>query len=169
MKRSLSFAICMLLTVPAFGQADAPASATVPMTEDFISKAAMSDMFEIQSSQLAGERADEATKTFAAQMITDHGKTTDELQKMLASNAVPGTIPTAMSSAQQAMLDKLKTLNGPDFVKQYRSDQVKAHQEAVSMFTTYANTGDHTGMREWAIKTLPALEDHLKMAQDLGS
>ena len=169
MKRSLPVAVCMLLAVPAFGQTDAPASPTQVKAEDFIGQAAMSDMFEIQSSQLASERADEATKAFAAQMIADHGKTTDELQKMIASNAVSGAIPAAMSSSQQAMLDALKALNGADFTKQYRSDQVKAHQEAVSMFTSFANNGDHAGMREWAIKTLPALEQHLKMAQDLGS
>ena len=169
MKRTLPFAVCMMLAVPALGQTDAPASPNLLKAEDFISKAAMSDMFEIQSSQLASERADGTTKTFATQMIADHQKTTDELQKMLGSNAVPGAIPPAMSSTQQSMLDKLKSLNGADFTKQYRSDQVQAHQEAVSMFTSYANTGDHAGMREWAIKTLPALEDHLKMAQDLGS
>src|ERR1044072_2242204 len=44
-----------------------------PKTEDFITEAATSDMFEIESSKLAVERSsDAATKTFAQQMITDH-------------------------------------------------------------------------------------------------
>ncbi|MEM5846421.1 DUF4142 domain-containing protein, partial [Pediococcus pentosaceus] len=53
-----------------------------PKTEDFVTEAAGSDMFEIESSKLAAERADPATKTFAQQMITDHTKTSMEMKQM---------------------------------------------------------------------------------------
>jgi putative membrane protein len=43
-----------------------------PATADFVKEAATSDMFEIQSSQLAQERGNAAEKTFAATMIEDH-------------------------------------------------------------------------------------------------
>ena len=36
------------------------------------------------------------------------------------------------------MLDKLNSLNGDDFRKQYFSDQVSAHKDAVSLFERYA-------------------------------
>ena len=166
MNKSSSLTACLLLALPMLAP---QAFAAEPTTDQFIGQAAMSDMFEIQSSQLAADRGNASTKTFAARMITDHQKTTDELQKMIASNAVAGTIPTAMSGAQQSTLDKLKTLNGADFDKQYKADQTSAHHEAISLFTSYANTGDHAGMKEWAIKTLPDLEEHLTMAEDLGS
>ena len=86
---------------------------------------------------------------------------------MVDANAVAGPIPTSMGSGQQSMFDRLQTLNGADFTKQYHSDQVAAHKEAVSLFQRYATSGEHAGMREWAIKTEPTLEDHLRMAQDL--
>ena len=43
-----------------------------PKTEDFVLEAATSDMFEIESSKLAVERANAPIKTFAQQMITEN-------------------------------------------------------------------------------------------------
>ncbi len=72
-----------------------------PKTEDFVLEAASSDMFEIESSKLAVERANEKTKPFAQQMLTDHQKTADELKALVTSGKAKATIPTAMSSAHQ--------------------------------------------------------------------
>jgi putative membrane protein len=51
-----------------------------PATEDFVKQAAVSDMFEIQSSKLAQERGNAAEKSFAAIMIKDHEKTTSRFE-----------------------------------------------------------------------------------------
>jgi putative membrane protein len=46
--------------------------------------------------------------------------------------------------------------------------QVSAHKDAVSLFGRYAKGGEDPKLKEWAGKTLPALQHHLKMAQNLG-
>jgi hypothetical protein len=66
------------------------------------------------------------------------------------------------------MLDKLNSLNGDDFRKQYFSDQVSAHKDAVSLFKRYGNGGDNLKLKNWATTTLPALQHHLDMAQGLS-
>jgi putative membrane protein len=138
-----------------------------PSTTDFVTQAAISDMFEIQTSQLALQQSDEPTKAFAKQMITDHEMTSGEMKGMVQGGKVQASLPTALDSAHQEKLDKLKALKGPDFTKQYHSDQVKAHKDAVDLFQRYAKGGDNTDLKAWAKKTQPALEHHLKMAQDL--
>jgi putative membrane protein len=139
-----------------------------PSTPDFVTQVAISDMFEIQSSQLAAERAtDEATKTFARQMVADHEKTTSELKGLLGTAGVQVTPPTAMDGAHQKMLDTLQGLNGEDFTKQYHDDQVEAHEDAVSLFDRYADGGDNDALKAWAAKTAPALKHHLDMAKQL--
>jgi putative membrane protein len=138
-----------------------------PSTPDFVQQVAISDMFEIQSSELAIQRADAATKAFAEQMISAHRKTSDELKGLVASGKVKETLPTKLDSAHQEKLDKLKGLHGVDFTKQYRSDQVEAHKDAVSLFERYADGGDNPALKEWAGKTLPALRRHLEMAEQL--
>ena len=65
------------------------------------------------------------------------------------------------------MLDKLKSLSGDDFRKQYFSDQVSAHKSAVSLFERYGKGGDNPKLKEWASTTLPALQHHFEMAQGL--
>jgi putative membrane protein len=139
-----------------------------PATEDFVKQAAMSDMFEIQSSQLAEERGNAAEKSFAATMIKDHEKTTSDLKSMVSAGELKMTLPNALDSSHQSKIDKLKSLKGADFSSRYESDQVSGHKDAVSLFERYAKGGDNSELKDWAGKTLPALKHHLDMAKELG-
>ena len=173
------FAACLIaasvLAAPAYAQSVGEktgvnsALGVTPSTPDFVKQAAMSDMFEIQSSQLAQQKSDDApTKSFAQKMVADHTKTSSEVKSMVSGGKLKGVeLPTDMSSSQKSMLDKLKGQNGADFTKQYHSDQVSAHKDAVSLFERYGKGGDNEDLKAWANKTLPDLQMHLKMAQDL--
>jgi hypothetical protein len=134
-------------------------------TSDFVDEAATSDMFEIQSSKLAAERTKGDVQAFARQMVSDHTKTTSEL-KELAPNAEV-QLPGEMTSSQQRMIDKLKGLEGDDFVKQYMDDQLSGHKDAVSLFERYGKGGENDALKNWASQTLPTLQNHLDMAQDI--
>jgi putative membrane protein len=140
---------------------------TSPTTGDFVKEAATSDMFEIQSSQLAQSKGGAEIKTFAAKMVADHTKTSADLKSMVQGGNVKAELPNEVTSSQSSMLDKLNGLNGEDFNKQYMSDQVSAHKDAVSLFQRYAKGGDNASLKSWAGKTLPTLQDHLKMAEGL--
>lgn len=163
----------LFLTTSAFAQSAAEQSGVnslvgvAPKTEDFVKEVAASDMFEIESSKLAVERADGPTKTFAQQMVTDHEKTSAELKQLVESGKVTATLAPAMTEDQQQMIDKLKGLQGTEFTEQYHSDQVSAHEDAVDLFKRYGEEGENPELKAWAAKTHPALEHHLKMAQDL--
>ncbi len=137
-----------------------------PTTAAFVTKATVSDLFEIQASKMAVDKSSGATKDFATKMIADHGKTADELKALLKK--VPAVAPPEVDKSHQKMLDKLASLNGDDFTKQYDKDQVSAHKSAVSLFERYAKSGDQPDLKAWAGETLPTLQDHLKMAKDLN-
>ena len=138
-----------------------------PSTADFVKEVALSDMFEIQSSQIAQERGNAQEKTFAATMIKDHEKTSSELKSVVSGGDLKAELPTALDNSHLSKIDKLKSLNGADFSSRYDSDQVSGHKDAVSLFERYAKGGDNPKLKEWADKTLPALRHHLEMAQDL--
>lgn len=145
------------------------ATVTTPSTKDFVKKAASSDMFEIQSSQLLtnSKVTDTSTKNFATKMIEDHRQTSKQLKQLVKSGKVKADIPTSMSSKQQKMLSKLKGLSGKALVRQYREDQVAAHQKAVDMFQSYANNGENSDLKNWASDTVSTLKQHLQMARQL--
>lgn len=165
------FAMCAALATPALAETVGEKTGVnstlgiAPTTQDFVHEAAVSDMFEIASSKLAVDRATGPTKGFAHQMIKDHSKTTSELKPLAMKAKID--VPAKLDEAHQKMLDKLKDLKGDDFAKQYHSDQDTGHKDAVSLFTRYAKGGDNAALKDWAGQTLPHLQGHLKMAQDL--
>lgn len=162
---------CLLSTAPALSQSAGEktginsALGVTPKTADFVTEAAQSDMFELESSKLAASKAQGEVKAFADQMVKDHTKTTTEL-KPLAQKA-NAQLPADMASSQKSMLNKLNRLNGQDFTKQYMDDQVSAHKDAVSLFQRYGKGGDNKELAAWASKTLPTLQHHLDMAKKL--
>ena len=174
MKKSIVFA-ALIMTFAGAAYADSLAEKTgvnsalniSPSTGDFVRDAAIGGMFEIQSSQLAKEKASGATVTFADTMIKDHTKADNELKALVRSGAVEEPLPTALDSSHQKMLDQLKGESGADFARTYADDQVSAHKDAVSLFERYAKGGDNDALKQWASKTLPILRHHLSMAEDL--
>jgi putative membrane protein len=173
MKRFLACGICLMVATPVFAQSVSEKTGVnsvvgiAPSTQDFVTEAAQSDMFEIQSSKLALASADVPTKTFAQTMIDDHTKTTTEIKGAVGKGEAHATLPTDMTSSQQSMLGKLRDLHGTDFDKQYHSDQVSVHKDAVSLFQRYGKDGADSQLKNWAAKTTPALQHHLDMAQNL--
>jgi putative membrane protein len=140
-----------------------------PTTADFVKEAATSDMFEIQSSQLAQLHGNATEKTFAAAMIKDHQKTSDDLKSMISSGDVKAELPGELDSSHRSEIDKLNSLKGAEFSSRYDSDQQSGHKDAVSLFERYAKGGDNPKLKEWADKTLPTLRHHLEMANDLAA
>jgi putative membrane protein len=80
-------ALAMMVTSHADGQTNGEKldsngiGNTSPSTADFVKFAAIGAMFEIESSRLAAERADLASKKFAATIIEEHTKTLAEIRR----------------------------------------------------------------------------------------
>jgi putative membrane protein len=94
-------------------------------------------------------------------------ETSNELKGLVSSGKVKVELPAALDSSHQSKLDKLKGLKATDFDNQYVSDQQSAHKDAVSLFERYSKGGDNADLKSFAAKTLPHLQEHLKMADDL--
>ena len=173
MKRVVIAVSCVLLAGPALAQSMGEktgvnsALGVTPSTDDFVKEVATSDMFEIESNKLGEQKGTAQEKTFARQMVTEHTKTSTELKSMVTGGKVKATLPTELDSSHQSKLDKLKAASGKDFSSDFDSDQVSAHKDAVSLFERYAKGGDNAELKDWAGKTLPTLQHHLAMAQDL--
>lgn len=173
MKRTAIILGCLLLASPALAQSVSEKTGVnstlgiSPSTQDFVTQAAVSDLFEIASSKLAQSNGNAAAKKFAEQMIADHTKTSSELKRLTTSGSIKVDVPSQMDAAHQAKYDQLKDLKGSEFSATYASQQVEAHKNAVSLFDRYVKGGDNAELKTWAGQTLPALKHHLEMAQDL--
>ena len=173
-KLALSSAVALFLLAPAHAQSVGEktgvnsALGISPTTQDFVTEAANSDMLEIEAAKFAQEKGNPDEKKFADQMTADHTKTTAEIKAMVESGDVKAEIPATLDSSHQAKLDKLRDAKESNFASQYDSMQVSAHKDAVSLFERYSKSGDNPKLKDWAGKTLPTIQHHLEMAQDLN-
>jgi putative membrane protein len=149
-----------------------PAVAETPpeQTTDFVNKVAVANQFEIDTSQLAlkyGKGSD--VKTFAQQMIDDHTKAGEEFKAALAKAQI--TPPAeGLDLAHKAKYAKLRVFTTEGgFDASYISAQLEAHKEAVALFKDYAANGQTPAVKDFAAKTLPTLEHHLAMVEQLNS
>jgi len=137
---------------------------------DFAQKATIGGEFEVKSSQLALNRSKNAdVRTFAQQMVDDHSKAGDALKATLPQSTVaPSTIKEdTLDDKHQKMLDKLRNASDKEFDTDYVRAQRKAHDEAVGLFKDYAKAGDDPSLKAFAAQTLPTLQQHQKMVQNL--
>ena len=161
-------------TAEQAGAPDAMPSATVPTpaneaaAPDFVMKAAASDMFEIESSKLAVQKAtNPEVKAFAQQMIDAHTATTAELKKTIADSGQAITPPAALPPEMQEELTEMQGKTGADFDKDYMDEQVDAHQNALNLLQRYANDGDVAQIKTFAAATAPKVQQHYDMAKAL--
>lgn len=132
----------------------------------FAEQAALSDRFEIQSSQLADAQAANArVKALATQIIQDHTTATRQLSALAPQLGL--RLPTALTGPKLTELAALRTNKGDAFDRAYVNAQVTAHEQAVNLFRAYSKSGDNAQLRDHATRTLPALERHLQAARDL--
>jgi putative membrane protein len=156
-----SFVIATLATL-------ALAGCGAPSMPDFVQKAAMSDMYEVQAGKLATEKGQsDAVKQFAQQMVDAHTKTTEELTGIVKAKNIKVDLPTKLDAKHQKLIDDLNSAPAKDFDKTYANQQVDAHQEAVHLFKKYAAKGDDADVKQFAEKTLPTIEHHLEDAKKL--
>lgn len=168
----LAAAASLALMPAAFAQGNKPGAAQEqtqlkPADQNFVTKAAIGGMFEVQSSELADRNAQSAeVKSFAKQMIKDHGKANKELSSLAKDQGAE--IPKALDAKHAAELKKLEGLQGAEFDKSYIQGQRAAHKEAVGLFQSYSDSGGDPELTAWASKTLPTLKEHQSHVQTLN-
>lgn len=155
----------LLATIPA-AQAD-----TSRTTRRFIENVSVSNLFEIESSRLALNRSENPpVRDFAHQMIEDHTEAGEAFEAALAeSMSSPNIAKSALDSKHRQILNRLQKENAANFDEAYVQAQLNAHQDAVSLFRSYAQNGDDPALRDFAAETLPTLENHYYLIKDIRS
>jgi putative membrane protein len=137
-------------------------------------------------------------KSFARRMVKDHSAANRKLAKIAADEGLifPPTNtfsaddpnwsdarisnPDSLKEAQLLTMPKLpyltdyldvkhlQSLTGDQFDQGYLSDMAGDHTQAVSEFETASQSLSDPDLKKFATKTLPTLQKHSKMAQELN-
>ena len=155
--------VLAMSAAPAFARAR-PAKAKAGSDTTFVKKAAEGGLAEVQLGDLAKQKASsDQVKQFADRMVTDHGKANDELKTLAQSKNI--SLPSSLSAKDQALKDRLSKLSGEQFDRVYMHAMVKDHTKDVNEFRRESQGAKDPDVKAFAAKTLPTLEDHLKLAQ----
>lgn len=155
---AMAAATAMTFALPAFAADSA---------QDFVDKAAVGGMFEVDSSKIAeGKVQDQAVKDFAQKMIDDHGAANAKLQTIAGEQKL--TVPKELDAKHKADLDTLQSAKD-SIDKPYVQMQRDAHSEAVTQFESYAKDGDNAQLKTFASETLPTLKMHQEMIEKIAA
>jgi putative membrane protein len=166
MKRLMSVALvgCSMALFTSLAPA---ADGMLRSDRNFMEQAAQNGHAEVEAAKMAqGKSASDKVKSFAAKMEQDHTKTNDELTALATSKNVK--LPTGPSTVQKSKAKAMSALDGAKFDRQYADTMgVKAHEDTLKMFQKAATGAKDPDVKAFAAKTLPALQEHLKMSRDL--
>ena len=146
-----------------------PTADTAPRKVDdkkFAKDAALGGLTEVELGKLAAQKAsNDAVKQFGQRMVDDHSKANDQLKQIASKSNIE--VPAALDSKHQSRIDKLAKLSGPAFDKAYVKDQLKDHERDVDDFKSEAQNGSDPNVKQFAMQTLPTLQEHLSAVKDL--
>jgi putative membrane protein len=136
--------------------------------KDFFVKAALGGMAEVSLGQLAAGKATSGeVKNFANHMVNDHGKANDELKDLAMTKGL--ALPADLPNEVKTISSELSRRVGRDFDSAYMSDMIQDHEKDVSEFEKAARELKDPDLKAWATKTLPTLQDHLRMAKETAA
>jgi putative membrane protein len=101
-------------------------------------------------------------------MIKDHTKAGEDFKAAVQAANVSPPPAEEPDGKQKATLAKLRNAQGEAFDKTYVTAQLAAHKEAVSLFRSYGKSGRTAPLKEFAQNTLPTLQHHLEMVQEIN-
>jgi putative membrane protein len=166
-----ALSIAVLAGLPVINEARAVAQADMTPQERmaYVTMAASSDLYEIQSGQLAGQRSQRpAVRQFGQMLVAHHTQTTQQLTAAARAAGVPVPAP-ALLPMHRRLLERLQQSgSGRMFDRVFQRQQVQAHQMALALHRNYARRGDAPALRTTAGATVPIIQQHLRQAQRLA-
>jgi predicted outer membrane protein len=126
---------------------------------------AQANINEIEAAKLAQSKSqNDQVKSFAQQMIDDHGKALTEVQQLAQQKGV--TLPTEPDAKHKAMATSLQALSGAAFDKAYMSQAgVSDHKTVHSKLVSAEKKAKDADVKGLAQKMEPVVAQHLKSAE----
>jgi putative membrane protein len=134
----------------------------------FLRKAAQGSLAEIQLGQLAADKgSSEAVKRFGQKMVNDHGRLIASLQPFADSLGVRAA--TKPSKMDQMEYEKLSSLQGLEFDKEYLAYMSKDHHQDMRDFRDEADSTSDPALKEAVSNGLAVIARHSYMADKLAA
>jgi putative membrane protein len=157
-------AAAVLAFVPA-AFAQNMANRLSPADTTFAQKAAAASMSEVQLGNLAQQRGQNpAVKAFGKRMVEDHTRLSQELSGIAGRSGI--TLPNTPNAKDQEEYNRLSQLSGAAFDNAYIRAMIADHRADLTEFRRQSDQGMDPELKAFATKSIPVLEEHLKLAEN---
>ena len=167
--KMLALVVSCTLGASLYAQApssNSPQTAAESPNAAFVQKAGQGGLAEVELSKLAVTSAKSPqVRTFAEQMVHDHTENNRQLATIAAHENI--RVPESPDSEHVQLRDKLAAEHGVDFDRDYVDAMRADHQKMVDLLKSSEATVNTEEMRTFIKKTLPVVQAHLQMAQNL--
>ncbi|MEG3165330.1 DUF4142 domain-containing protein [Sphingomonas sp. PB2P19] len=133
----------------------------------YVMAAGRSDLYEINSSQIALQKSQTPAVRKFATMLIKHHQTTTAATMRAAKKAGLTPPPPTLDAGATASITELQNAPAADFDRVYLGQQVPAHQAALDLHSSYAARGDQAPLRATAKTAVPIVKQHLAAATKL--
>ena len=139
----------------------------------FATSLAVSDMYELQAAKIAATKSSKADiKALAAMITKDHTASSARLKELAPTAAPTVALPTSLDERRQGLIDNLNAASAADFDKVYLTQQVAAHNEALTLLNGFADNTEAPTLAGLAKEIIPKVtmhRDHAKTMLDAMS
>lgn len=184
MSPKLVVALCAVLSFPAVAMAEPD---TGPQkTQPSAAKLSAADqavlqhrhhvnVMEIDMGKVAEQRGTAKVKKYAAALVKDHQKSDKDVVKFaktkgvkLMDHAMPANeAERAQHEEMMKLMERLKTLEGAEFDREYLAAMVDGHTAEVGRVTTEVGTVTDPKLKALLVKAKPVIERHAEQARAL--
>jgi putative membrane protein len=131
-----------------------------------MTKMAQMDMAEIEAGKLAAQNgASPEVKKYGEHMVQEHTKMLEEGKKLAQAKGI--TPPATPDKKHQQAAKKLQQQSGEAFDREYISQMVKDHEEALKLAEKTAKDAKDPELKAHAQKGAPHIKEHLEQARKL--
>jgi putative membrane protein len=134
----------------------------------FIHQAAAGNLLEVRLGELATDKTSNlVVRRFAEKMVSDHKKMLDQWEDVASDADLE--FNARLEPNQDAQVDRLEELSKEEFDRAYMGLMIQNHQANVGRFQAESRSYHSTPVRELIISSLPALQEHLRLSQEVGA
>lgn len=136
------------------------------LATSFLKEAAMSGHAEIELSNIALRQATRPeVRDFAQRMVDDHTAANNRAMELARARNI--ALPSQPDTMHRQAADRLLSMRGEEFDREYMRLMVSDHEQAVRRFEAAARDVRDPEVNRFVTRTLPILRDHLEMARNI--
>jgi putative membrane protein len=135
--------------------------------QEFVSQVAAENLMEVRLAQAAQRKVTSpSVKQFAQRMVIDH--TSMQKQWIEVAKRRGLDFKAEMTARHRQQAEQLGSVPAAEFDRAYMTLMVQNHRENVNTFRAQRNAGHSAEVRQLIDVTLPTLQEHLSIAQQIN-